>query len=170
MTALWYVCITKPRREHHAVLKLREQGYEVYLPRLTVWTRHKGAWQRREQIMFPRYLFLRCARPGQGLAAIRNTPGVTGLVRFGLEPATIDAVTLDAIRALERQQALDPDTQANPFQVGARVTLADGPLKGLTGIVSRVARERVVVLLALLGGEQPVTVPVDQLVADDGGA
>ncbi len=170
MTSTWYVCLTKPRREAHAVLKLREQGYDTYLPRLTLWARHKGAWQKREQIMFPRYLFLCCTRPGQGLAPIRNTPGVTGLVRFGLEPSTIDAVTLDAIRALERQQAQNPDTQASPFQVGAQVALADGPLKGLTGIVSRVARERVIVLLRLLGGEQPVTVAVDQLVAAGDGA
>ncbi len=168
MISPWYVCLTKPRRELHAAVKLREQEYDVYLPLLTLWARQRGAWQKREQIMFPRYLFLCCTRPGQGLAPIRNTPGVTGLVRFGLEPAIIAAETLDAIRALERQQALDPDGQASPFQVGAQVALADGPLKGLTGIVSRVARERVVVLLHLLGGEQPVTVPVDQLVAADG--
>jgi transcriptional antiterminator RfaH len=74
----WYVCLTKPRREAFAVRKLEEQGYEVLLPLLTQWQKSRDGWTKKQQVMFPRYGFVRCGRPGQSIAPIRSTPGVTG--------------------------------------------------------------------------------------------
>jgi transcriptional antiterminator RfaH len=159
----WYVCQTKPRQESLALRKLEEQGYEVCLPQLTVWQKRKDGWRRAEQVMFPRYAFVRCARPGQSIAPIRSTPGVTSLVSFGNIPASIDHTLVEAIRDIVRLSGHPPQQQANPFQVGDSVAVTEGPLKGLSGIVSSVARERVVVMLTLLGREKPVAIPVQQL-------
>lgn len=101
----WYVCHTKPRQESLAVRKLAEQGYEVYLPMLARWERKKGAWHKTEQVMFPRYSFVRCVRPGQSIAPIRSTPGVSGLVTFGTTPATLGETAVEAIRAIVEQGA-----------------------------------------------------------------
>ena len=102
----WYVCFTKPRQEALAKRKLEEQGYEVFLPMLTQWERKKEGWARKQQVMFPRYAFLRCGRPGQSIGPVRSTPGMSGLVTFGMIPATLDESILEAIRALvERQDA-----------------------------------------------------------------
>ena len=159
----WYVCQTKPRQEALAVNKLEEQGYQVYLPMLSVWERKKGAWLRTEQVMFPRYSFVCCGREGQSLAPIRSTPGVTGLVRFGAEPATLDAESLEKISQIAEQHAIGLLAEPAPFRVGASVKVADGPLKGLDGIVSEVAAERVIVLLRLLGREKNVALPANHL-------
>ncbi len=159
----WYVCQTKPRQEALAVRKLEEQGYEVFLPMLTTWQKMKQGWRRHEQVMFPRYGFVRCTRPDQSIAPIRSTPGVTGLVTFGNVAATIDETLVEAIRQLA-EPGDDPEQQsAAPFKVGENVEVTDGPLKGLTGIVSTVAQERVVVMLTLLGREKPIAMPLDQL-------
>jgi len=159
----WYVCQTKPRQESQALRKLEEQGYEVCLPLLTVWQKRKDGWRKTEQVMFPRYAFVRCARPGQSIAPIRSTPGVTSLVSFGNIPASIEHAMVEAIRDIARLSGNPPQQQANPFQVGDSVAVTEGPLKGLSGIVSSVARERVVVMLTLLGREKPVAIPVEQL-------
>ncbi|WP_300455452.1 transcription termination/antitermination NusG family protein [Accumulibacter sp.] len=144
----WYVCLTKPRQELFAVRKLEEQGYQVFLPMLVRWERSKNSgWARKPQVMFPRYAFVRCRRVEQSIAPIRSTPGVSGLVAFGNTPATLDDATLDAIRSLAEQRANGDD----------------GPLKGLCGIVSAVAVERVTVLLSLRGREKPVAIPADSL-------
>ncbi|MBE2260639.1 MAG: hypothetical protein IAE88_17400, partial [Rhodobacteraceae bacterium] len=90
-------------------------------------------------------------------------PGVSGLVRFGAFPATLDDATLAAIRALAESQARAMDEERTPFQAGDSVEIAAGPLKGLSGIVSAVADERVSVMLSLLGREQPVAVPAAHL-------
>lgn len=161
----WYVCQSKPRQETKAVEKLCEQGYEVYLPMLTRWERKQGAWVRKARVMFPRYCFVRCGHAEQSTAPIRSTPGVLGLVRFGNEVATLSDSVLEAIRELaERNGQALAETPA-PFPVGMRVAVADGPLKGLSGLVSAVADERVAVMLTLLGREKSILIPVDQLVA-----
>jgi transcriptional antiterminator RfaH len=146
-----------------AVRKLEEQGYEVYLPMLARWERKKGAWHRTEQVMFPRYGFIRCVRPGQSIAPIRNTPGVSGLVTFGTMPATLDETAVEAIRTIAGQGVNTLQGQSAPFRVGENVEVADGPLKGLAGIVSETAQERVVVMLTLLGREKPVAFPANHL-------
>jgi transcriptional antiterminator RfaH len=161
----WYVCHTKPRQESLAVRKLVEQGYEVYLPMLAKWERKKGAWHKTEQVMFPRYSFVRCVRPGQSIAPIRCTPGVSGLVRFGAEPATLDAYTVETIHLIAEQSAIGQEAKPAPFSVGEAVKVADGPLKGLDGVVSLVAEKRVIVLLSLLGREKNVAIPVNHLAA-----
>lgn len=161
----WYVCQSKPRQETKAVDRLTEQGYEVYLPMLTRWERKQGMWMRKEQVMFPRYCFVRCGYAEQSIAPIRSTPGVLGLVRFGNEVATLTDIVVEAIRALaERNGEALAETPA-PFTIGMQVAVADGPLKGLSGLVSAVADERIAVMLTLLGREKPILIPVDQLVA-----
>jgi transcriptional antiterminator RfaH len=150
-------------REALALRKLEEQGYEVFLPLLTQWEKARDGWTRKQQVMFPRYAFVRCGRLEQSIAPIRSTPGVTGLVTFGTIPATLDEATLEAIRALVDSQARALDEKKFPFQAGDTVEIADGPLKGMSGIVSAVAAERVTVLLSLLGREKPVAIPTGHL-------
>lgn len=158
----WYVCRTKPRQEHLAMRKLEEQGYEVFMPLLPEWKKKNGAWQKHQEVMFPRYGFVRCGRTGQGVGPIGNTPGVTGLVRFCTVPATLNDTEIQAIRELaDDQQELVRGML--PFRAGDAVVISSGPLKGMNGIVSKAAEERVTVLLRLLGREKPVGLLADQL-------
>ncbi len=159
----WYVCQSKPRQEAKAVARLGEQGYEVYLPMLVSWERKKGAWIRKEKVMFPRYCFVRCGRPGQSIGPIRSTPGVLGLVRFGHEVATLSPSLVEAIRELAAFHNHEEAEHPSPFKVGEQVALVDGPLRGLSGLVSAIADERVVVLLTLLGREKQIMIPADHL-------
>ena len=159
----WYVCFTKPRQEALAKRKLEEQGYQVFLPMFTRWEKRKEVWARKQQVMFPRYAFLRCGRPEQSIGPVRSTPGMSGLVTFGTTPAKLDAVTVAAIRSLTERQETRAEKDRFPFRAGDAVEICDGPLKGLSGIVSGVAKERVTVLLGLLGREKPVGIPPDHL-------
>ncbi len=159
----WYVCFCKPRREAFALRKLEEQGYDVFLPLLTRWEKAKDGWKPQQQVMFPRYCFLRCGRAGQSIAPIRSTPGVSGLVTFGNQPATLDEAIVEALRSLVEKQAGAVAAGHTPFRAGDTVDIADGPLKGMSGIVSAVAAERVTVMLSLLGREKPVAVPAAHL-------
>lgn len=151
----WYVCWTKPRQERHAMRKLEEQGYEVYMPLLHQWTRRNGAWLKDQQAMFPRYCFVRCGRIGQSLGPIRSTPGVAGLICFCTKPATLQDNEIEAIRALADEQSRLERARL-PFHTGDAVEISDGPLKGMNGIISVAAEVRVTVLLNMLGREKAV--------------
>ncbi len=157
----WYVCLTKPRQEAYAVSKLLEQGYELYLPLLESWARRAGCWTQKQTVMFPRYAFVRPRQLGQSVAAVRSTPGVTSLVRFGPVLAHLSHERLAALQALLASRAAAAPQQ--PLQPGQQVVFASGPLQGLSGIVSAVAAERVTVLMTLLGQEQRVAGPADNL-------
>jgi transcriptional antiterminator RfaH len=159
----WYVCYSKPRQEALAMDRLQSQGYEAFLPELARWVRHSRGWKRSTTALFPRYLFVRPSSAGQSIAPIRSTPGVSTLVRFGHQPARLPEAHLHALRQLLAQAAEASPEQ--PITPGMAVAFAEGPLKGLQGVVSSVADERVTVLFTLIGQPQQLEVGPHQLLA-----
>ena len=99
--------------------------------------------------------------PSKSIAPVRSTPGVTSLVRFGPVLGCLAPERLDALRVLVDARAQAMPNQ--PFKAGEQVVFSNGPLKGLSGLVSSVAAERVMVMMSLLGREKVVAVPANQL-------
>lgn len=162
-TNRWYVVFTKPRQEARAQAQLERQGFEVYAPRyLRV---KQGSATACIEPLFPRYLFLRPARPEQSLNVVRSTLGVSNLVCFGVEPAQVNAEVVDKIRDLEATQLAEPLVALYPYQAGDRVRIEAGPLAGLEGLVEAVAEKRVMVLMHFLGRASSVAVAPAQLCA-----
>ncbi len=97
----WYVIHTKFRQEEHALLNLKRQGYECFLPMLAVEQMRQKALRVIEQPLFPRYLFIQLDVHGSGKSwgPIRSTKGVSRLVMFGSEPAWLDDGIVAALRA-----------------------------------------------------------------------
>ena len=151
----WYLAYTKPRQEHYACERLQEQGYRTFLPTMTRWTRKRDEWRTTSFVMFPRYLMVRPGDPQQAISPISSTPGVSTLVRFGSTLATLSGARFKALQLLTEQVAKSQPEQ--PFEAGSHVVFSSGPLKGAAGIVSDVARERVTVMLTLLGQPQKFT-------------
>lgn len=180
----WYVAYTKPRQEHDAVQHLKRQGFHTYLPLYkavqkspkaapasSACTGQQPASQDSQAVrarivyqpMFPRYVFLRPARPQQSLATVRSTRGVNNLVRFGPELATLQPDTLDAIQLLEQQRNEAPLQAISPFQPGKRVRLREPGLNTLEGLVHSISAKRVTILLQILGRQKTLRVDHGQL-------
>jgi transcriptional antiterminator RfaH len=160
----WYVVHTKARQEQPACENLLRQGYAVYLPRIKVIKRIRGMQQPQLEPLFPRYIFLQPSSAAQSLAPVRSTLGVATIVRFGQEPAQLRNDTLQNIRTFEAQRNAAKDADISPLQPGKRVRVADGPFAGLEGLISSVSKQRVMVLMQLLGLDTQVSVSRDQLV------
>jgi transcriptional antiterminator RfaH len=159
----WYVIHTKPRQEQVACDNLMRQGYLVYLPRIKVIKRIGGRQQTVIEPLFPRYLFLQPASTVQSLAPVRSTLGVTTIVCFGQAPAQMRADVLQNIRDFEAHRNATKDADINPLKPGQQVRVADGPLAGLAGLISSVSKERVIVLMQLLGLDTEVQLSRHQL-------
>lgn len=163
LASAWYVAHTKPRQEQVAQENLRRQGFGVYLPKLKV-LKYFG---RRRQIafepLFPRYLFFRPAHAGQSIAPVRSTLGVASIVRFGAVPALLQPDTLESIRAFECQRNEADLAQLSGLERGMTVVVTSGPLAGLHGLVDMVSKERVIVLMRLLGEETKVKLSLGEL-------
>ena len=151
----WYIFVSKPRLEPYAASKLQEQGFDVFLPLLSSWSRRNGPWQLKQAVMFPRYGFVRPAHEQQAIGPARSTPGVSHLVKFGFVLGCMAHDKVQALHAIVAAKAALPPSA--PFEPGKHVVFRSGPLMGLTGIVSSVASERVQVMMSLLGKDHVVT-------------
>jgi transcriptional antiterminator RfaH len=159
----WYVAYAKARQEHVAKENLLRQGYSVYLPQMKVLRRIRGHHQARLEPLFPRYLFVQPGSLDHSIAPVRSTSGVSAIVRFGQESAVMRPETLRNIREFEARQNAAKDEDISPFQCDERVHVVDGPLAGLEGLITEVSRDRVVVLMQLLGHDTRVNMSHHQL-------
>ena len=143
----WYLVYCKPRQEVSARVNLERQGYEVYLPMIR--TRKRGQVNKTLclQAMFPRYLFIRLSKILDNWAPIRSTVGVSHLVKFGLELATLPN---ELIETLILNSGVDGIFEAKQvkLKVGDRCRIADGIMADYEGIVlAHTGKDRVKLML-----------------------
>jgi transcriptional antiterminator RfaH len=159
----WYCIHTKPKCEHLAAGALRAlPGVEPYCPRIRfqkVTTRGK-VWF--VEALFPSYLFAKFV-PLESFRAVRHAQNVIRVIEFGGTPVPVPQ---SAILALQEEMQNKELREVVPaLQVGDSVRLAEGPMRGLTGIVERMltGAERVRVLLEFLGRQSVVEVPLNKI-------
>jgi transcriptional antiterminator RfaH len=151
-TALWFCVRTQPKHEYVAATALHRQlNVNCFAPRMRYrkMTRRGAVWF--VEAMFPGYLFAEFIYSEQH-RRVEYAPGIQGIVQFGDYIAAIDSETLGILQkqaGAEDIVTIDPD-----IEVGQSVRIAEGPLRGLEAVVTRVlpAKERIRVLLELLGG------------------
>ncbi len=163
----WYLVHTKPSSEAIAQSHLSRQGYEVYLPRIVQPVRRSGRWRDRIVALFPRYLFVRLREGLQTLGPVRSSIGVSDVVKFGSQFATVPDPVVDDLQA-----CADPVSGLHRIglpvgmSVGSAVKIVMGPFDGIRGVLERTdGTERVVVLLELLGRSTSVQVPAGFVLA-----
>lgn len=159
----WYLVHTKPRQEKCALQNLDRQGYQCYLPVLSMEKLRQGRLAVVDEPLFPRYLFIRLGQgnSAQSWAPIRSTKGVSQLVRFGTAPARVDDGLIDL---LQKREAAALGAPEQLFKSGERVLLTEGAFAGIEAVYQMVDGEcRVVVLLELLSKPVAVRVGVGSL-------
>jgi transcriptional antiterminator RfaH len=150
----WIVARTEPLREQTARRFLELAGFSVYLPRIR--ERHAKGGRRIERLkpLFPSYCFV-ALQNGRWWDA-RWCVGVAAVIMSGSEPARLSDLVVDEIRGRERGGAVELPRREK-FKPGDRVRVLAGPLQGQLGLYAGMrAHERVMILLALLGGQQRV--------------
>jgi transcriptional antiterminator RfaH len=155
---LWYAVHAKPKQEQRALENLQRQGYEAWLPLITVEKLRRGRLTELVEPMFSRYLFIRLDTQHSNWSPIRSTLGVSRLVTFGNVPAPIADNLIETLRGLP---ARAPERL---FQPGQEVQIIDGPLKGLQGIYQLTDGEaRAMVLVDLMSKMHKVSVNVHDI-------
>jgi transcriptional antiterminator RfaH len=161
----WYVIRSKPRAESIAQAQLERQGFRAYFPRVLQPTRVRGRWMDRIEPLFPRYLFLHLVSGGRSLAPVRSTVGVSEIVRFGAEYATVPNRIVQQLMNQADTETGVHELRQPLFTRGTHVRIAEGPFNGLEGIFEcQEGEERVLILLEVLGRQTRVSLSVDQVV------
>ena len=130
----WIAVYTKPRHEKRVEKELFKKGFEVYLPIL----KERRKWSdRKKWVEFPlfrSYIFVRTEI--KNALFILQTIGVVKIVKFGNEVAVVQNESIIAIK-LMIEGGYTPQA-TDYFLVGDPVVVKDGPLKGLSGEVTRI--------------------------------
>ena len=138
----WFALQVKRRLEKFVALGLRQKGYEGFVPVRELQQTHKGTLIKRQEALFPGYVFCEIRRDGYGLVV--TTPGVIRIVGSGSNPTPIDPVEIDSLRL-----SCDSGRQVDPCEflnVGDQVLVEDGPLAGVVGILTEFRNEQRVVI------------------------
>ena len=152
--AYWCAARLQPRHEAYALHCLGLAGYESYYPRLRDRRVRFGRTIENRPPLFPCYAFVLIELQWH---PARWTPGIFGLIMDGAGPAKVPDGVIAEIRLREVNGLIDLP-KPPPLRRGARVRILRGPFTGHLAIFADMKpRQRVEILLQLLGGEQRVT-------------
>ncbi len=147
----WYLIYCKPQQERVARDNLERQDYSVYLPMAIIRRKRKGKSVRVIEAMFPRYLFINLSEQTDDWGPIRSTIGVSSLIRFGLEPAKIPQLLIDALIERENPEGIH-ELPVKDFEQGQKVVISEGPFEGYEALfATHESNERVSLLLKIAG-------------------
>jgi len=150
----WTILHTRPRCEKKAQRVFDRAGFTTYLPLRR--REHRYGNRRRvfDAPLFPGYVF--CAAPVSDLTTLRQEDCVANLLRV-LDQDRLVHQLRQVARALAEGRVLDVMPR---LEKGMTVRVTGGPLKGLEGVVERIAgKTRVVLNIEMI--QQAVCVEVD---------
>ena len=129
----WWAVYTKHQHEKRVADMLLTKGSEVFLPLYTADRRRRDRTVTLALPLFPSYVFVR-EDPEMRLAVL-STPGVHLIVSRGPAFGVIPDEEIENLRvAIAARRVIEP----HPYcQIGKRVRIARGALKGLEGILIR---------------------------------
>lgn len=147
---VWHLAQLKPNGAALATRNLLRQGYEVFNPKHMVSKRSGDIFVRREEQLFPGYLFVGLAHDLRRWGPINGTLGVTRLVGFNGAAAVVPGHLIDELqhRCDDQGKMLLLDELAP----GDTIRVLAGPFAEFISKVERIdGEQRVWVLLDILG-------------------
>lgn len=157
-SARWYAVRCQPNREALALAHLRNQDFQVFLPRSQRVRRHARKVDVVLAPFFPGYLFVRLDLGMDRWRCVNSTHGVSNLVMQGAVPAAVPAGIIEQLQArCDDRGVLDMDIQ---LKRGQPVRILTGALADFVGeLECHDADDRVRVLLTILGKPTLVALP-----------
>ena len=153
----FYCVRTKHKMEATAERELEKQGYNVFLPMCVNEKKNK-----KNEPLFPTYLFIELTMGVDDFAPIRSTYGVQGgLVRFGNHIPEVPEYLIEDLKKISQNNVIR--LEQDFYKVGDKVRITSGTLKLLEGVITaRTKDDRVWVLIKELGSH-PIKLNIKQI-------
>jgi transcription antitermination factor NusG len=127
----WYALRVKSRHENIVASHLQARGFESLLPLYKCRRRWSDRFKEIELPLFPGYVF--CQFNPMNRLPILTVPGIVHIVGVGRTPLPVDEAEMAAILT-----AVESGLPSRPWpflQIGHKVRIEYGPLKGVEGIL-----------------------------------
>ena len=152
----WFALQVRVRHEIGVSEHLQSKGYEWFLPLYKNRRRWSDRVKETDSPLFPGYLFCRF-NPYDRLPILK-TPGVAQIVGYNHGPVPVDEQEIAAIRTLVASGM--PNFPCAYLEVGSRVRIETGALRGVEGILMDLkGKRRLVLSITLL--QRSVAVEID---------
>lgn len=144
----WFAVWTRSRFEARVMTQLQEKQIDAFFPTVTRWSRWKDRKKRIDWPLFPGYCFVNIRR--EDALAVQKCTGVVQIIsNQGVLAAVPDREIEDLRTFVTSGMACDP---CPLIPIGAMVEVVGGPLRGVTGRLTRKgAHARLVLAVTLLG-------------------
>ena len=156
----WHVLWAHSHCEDLLHDQLAAKGFDVFLPKVSVWARQFGTRRLAPSPMFPGYLFLRHAMDKASYLDVRK---VRGLVRILGERwdqlAVVPDAEIETIQTVLRVGL--PIVPHSYLREGQRVRITRGPMTDVEGILVRVNLQKGLLVLSVNLLRRSVAVQVD---------
>jgi transcription antitermination factor NusG len=154
----WFALRVKPRHERSSAAALRLKGYEEFVPLYRSRRRWSDRVKELELPLFAGYVF--CRFDSRFRLPILTTPGVWSILGGGREPVPVPDWEIETLKSV-----VGSGLPVEPWpylEVGCRVSIEEGPLRGVEGNLLEVkGRQRLVLSVDLL--RRSIAVEVDRL-------
>jgi transcription antitermination factor NusG len=132
---------------------LNAAGIDEFLPTFRETVRWSDRTKVVDRPLFPGYIFVRLVE----VLPVLQISGVVQLLGSNLKPLPIPEDQIDAVR---RVCLSTVEASPCPYEVGADITIASGPLAGVKGIIRRIkGATRLVVAIEIL--RRAISVEID---------
>ncbi len=174
MEKQWFVVNTYSGHENKVKEKLEmraeSMGMQDYIYRVVVPMQKEvevknGVEKEKERKMFPGYILVEMVMTDEAWYIVRNTPGVTGFIGSsgkGAKPTPLQPYEVDKVLNSMGISRMDVNKD---LAEGVKVSIIDGPFKGMFGKVSSIdtVNNKVELLVDLFGQETSVEVELNQI-------
>ena len=153
----WFALRVKPKHEKTAATAVSAKGYESFLPVYLSRRKYGDRFKNLHMPLFGGYFFARL--DPQDRLPILTIDSIVGILGNGKELVSIPDNEISALQAtVESRLAV----QLHPFlNVGDRVTVNEGPLRGAEGILVKLkGRDHLVVSVTLL--QRSISVQIER--------
>jgi transcription termination/antitermination protein NusG len=156
----WYAIWTKSHSEQLVADQLLAKGLDIFLPKISVWSRRGGVRHAIRVPMFSGYLFLRADVDKTVYLDVIKARGVVRIL--GDRWDCLSPVSYREIEAL--QQLVNSGLAITPhsyLREGQNVRITAGPLKGVEGILVENKSEKGILILSVELLRRSVAVQID---------
>ena len=155
----WLVVRYKINERMRFERNLQNQNIEFYIPR--IYTNILKSDNQKAEVLFPGYGFVRLANTN--LQALRNTLGLITIIRFGDQLAIAKHSMITQFKELECSSKIQP-IPVKGLAKDDKVMVTAGPFKGyISKILTTPVKDRVAILISLLGSERTLTLSAANL-------
>lgn len=111
-----------------------------FIPRYESAIKYGGEWHKKQEVLFPGYLFFESKQIDAVFLALKGVPKLTKILGTGEDIIQLSKQEEDMLRQLVNEEYLME--MSSGYAVGKQVHIINGPLRNLQGYIRKVDRHK----------------------------